>query len=1605
MKVLIPIFAFLLFAVSSQARTITVDDNIPADYNNIQEAINDSNDGDIIVVGPGTYTGDGNRDIDFNGKAITVRSIDPNDPNIVAATIIDCNGTEDDSHRVFYFYSGEDENSIIDGFTITGGYISGDIMAIFPPFDGGGIYCDWSSPTIRNCIIRGNSSWYDGGGIYCKGSNPTIRNCIISENTAGFDGGAIFISWGEGQSTSHITNCTIAENYAENNGGGIWTNDYVTIANSIITDNTSSGDGGGFYLTLAGQHIINSTITGNSASYSGGGVYAGGGWVGLIYEITNCILWANEASEGSEIALKSHDTPIPAELTVSYSNVEGGVDGVFVEEGCILNWEEGNIDADPMFVDAYNPELSERDYHLLDSSPCIEAGDPNRDYTGQVDMDGQRRVFADDVDMGADEFRPGIHNVTKDTYYLTIQKAIDAAHNSNTIIVEDGTYMGQGNRDIDFLGKAITLRSQNGSDNCIIDCEQLGIGFYFATGEGLDSVVDGFTVTNGFSQDVGGGILCESSSPTINNCVVSGNIADSAGGGISCWAGSPTISNCTITGNEALTETGGGIWCSASSNPMVSDSTISNNSPDGIWLEDSNAMIVGTVEVVSDSLTGNGTFHIEPNATLDMDDSSISCDIAGTGTVHVALGKELIIEDNAVIDLAHDTDPNANGQIVSEGLLRVKDDAGIVDANVYITRAHFENGATIFNSIINIGSGATYGQFTVADNVAVIGNDIYTDGDRYMDLDPVLFTGTIQGNRIYVTVTEGQNNTDAGLFELRAQDLFCHQMPCESTLVQLETVPDFNMSTWTLERLELLDGAKLTLMNQFDYQPPYDANGDDEVLYVKDLILREGAVLNTTFNRVFYQTLSTEPNAVTGDEPLLGYSLNDIDGDSETEFETRVVSNNVVGPYERIHVERVEDFDPDPNGVMRMSSIVDLDPASPTYQQVVSARAKILFDKCSAETILIRVEYLFETLDPNAELVVYLSDVPEIMDHNDPNYVEHHIEVGRVVAPIPPQPGSAGSGRFGTFKQSVRNDRLDLSSGTWVELELLETVGGTPLGPAGAPLQPMTSGGGSVFINNVSAEVHCEGICLDITWDNFVNEVDFLTVIGQCGFTAELLEDAWNSRDCLDGAFSRDGFVDPFDVVSWDWTLNSEGRKNLCEGIPLIGGVGSTSTTVGGFQGFGGPGLLAGLPSSLSDLLIMGKRRASDAPTKLTDRLYVFDSNYQYVGWSSPASDRCNIKLVQGPEGELYRINSEEGVLRLEDTNEVTIIPPGKINDINEPRYHTSATVYVGIQGEGEDAVGRPIFDVAFYDANYVYVVPVVVHPNTADPNTAYIAAAKLSLLDQGTPPYQVVKLYDDPNAFNPDAPDNPNLSGLREIEVDDNGNVYIINVHANNESDILWKYDPNGTIKRLYLGVPNSENYLPNPIGMHVSNITNMLYLASAQYNPADVNSTLIYGFSTESLIRERSITINDMHHVTSITEEPASGSLWVAGFNMKDTPQFPDPGEKPFYHPYLAKVPYNSNTVQAVCISDSNSAPGNDLAMPMSVVWTRTVKCSGADIDKDGDVTFADFAVFALAWLSELGDAKWNSDCNISIPAGNSIDRRDLAILAKHWLETGCL
>jgi len=402
------------------------DIHVPAQYPTIQQAIDRSWNGGTVRVADGTYTGDGNRDIDFHGKAITVRS-ETGPENC----IIDCQGTVENPHRGFYLHSGEGANSTVAGFTIKNGYAYGSSTEAK---NGGGIYCINSSPTIINCIITKNSAAYDGGGMHNKKSSPTITNCAFIANSAiGNDGGGmnnhqsntlvsncIFTNnsaydWGGGMrnvysSSSAITNCTFIGNLAGGKGGAIfnWDKSTSTITNCTFIANSSvKSDGGAMNNDHSSSYILNSAFIGNSAGGNGGALC---NYTTCNLIITNCTFASNSAASANALACDSIRQTYPSSLQISncifwngsgeirnndhssinitHSNIQDGWPGI------------GNINADPCFVDPCST-----DYHLLENSPCINAGDP--DYiplSGETDLDGRPRILLGRIDMGAYEF-------------------------------------------------------------------------------------------------------------------------------------------------------------------------------------------------------------------------------------------------------------------------------------------------------------------------------------------------------------------------------------------------------------------------------------------------------------------------------------------------------------------------------------------------------------------------------------------------------------------------------------------------------------------------------------------------------------------------------------------------------------------------------------------------------------------------------------------------------------------------------------------------------------------------------------------------------------------------------------------------------------------------------------------------------------------------------------------------------------------------------------------------------------------------------------------------------------------------------------------------
>ncbi|MCP4707433.1 MAG: S8 family serine peptidase, partial [Planctomycetes bacterium] len=217
-----------------------------------------------------------------------------------------------------------------------------------------------------------------------------------------------------------------------------------------------------------------------------------------------------------------------------------------------------------------NPNEFER-YRLTEATSHtvnLTGVDPNSDYFFVIEIiDAAGNMTLADNDgscFGITTNEPGIHRVPDD--YPTIQAAIYSNWDGGEVWVADGIYTGSGNRDIDFGGREIIVRSEGGPNDCIIDCEgsqgDPHRGFEFHRNEGAGSILDGFTITNGYIHNGnGGGILIAQSSPTIKNCIFTNNSANyedetgetagGFGGGIYTYYSTTKLDDCTFVGNSA----------------------------------------------------------------------------------------------------------------------------------------------------------------------------------------------------------------------------------------------------------------------------------------------------------------------------------------------------------------------------------------------------------------------------------------------------------------------------------------------------------------------------------------------------------------------------------------------------------------------------------------------------------------------------------------------------------------------------------------------------------------------------------------------------------------------------------------------------------------------------------------------------------------------------------------------------------------------------------------------------------------------------------------------------------------------------------------------
>jgi len=364
--------ALLLFIGLAFSTTI----NIPSDYATIQGGIDNSEDGDTVLVQPGLYY----ENINYNQKNIVLGSLfmTMGDTSYISSTIVDGG----DSGSVVTISDSTPYNRIeLNGLKIRNG--NKDNGA-------GGISINmWQNIEdtvyLKNLIVLNNThnattnAFNGGGGIYARSSKIEMDNILIKGNTINLIGDTYYTGGGGihlYNSTANILNTIIEENsvnriddpqittWYRGRGGGIYSYQSNTVINnSIVRNNSVSNEGFGGGFAIEGNLVANNVIIQNNIAYNGGGI---SGSEESIF--TNCTIYSNSGYNGGGIygygtvinSILWSDTPQETygeSVIVVYSNIQGGFQGI------------GNINSDPLFVDEANGN-----YNLQSNSPCIDTG-------------------------------------------------------------------------------------------------------------------------------------------------------------------------------------------------------------------------------------------------------------------------------------------------------------------------------------------------------------------------------------------------------------------------------------------------------------------------------------------------------------------------------------------------------------------------------------------------------------------------------------------------------------------------------------------------------------------------------------------------------------------------------------------------------------------------------------------------------------------------------------------------------------------------------------------------------------------------------------------------------------------------------------------------------------------------------------------------------------------------------------------------------------------------------------------------------------------------------------------------------------------------------
>jgi hypothetical protein len=363
--------------VATDGSDITGDGSEAKPFATIQHGIDMASNGDTVLVHPGIYR----ETISFMGKNIIVGSlfVTTGDEGYIHQTIID--GNRED--HVVTFENGEAATARLSGFTIANGYAHG----AYPEYNGGGVFCRNSNPTLTHLKVSGNEATNEGAGLYFEHCSATVQDVIVTHNLASSGGGGIRYSYG----SVSLENVIVAHNSSRGAAGGIqFYHADGTVKNAVVTDNPGVTKGGGMHFDGCSPALINVTVVGNWTAGQGGGLN-----VSFMSQPTlvNSIVWGNSPEQ------IYFDTDWPGEaVTIEYSDIQGGEAGIVTNGQGPVYWGAGNMDVSPRFVD-----VGLGNYHLADDSPCINAGKAAGAPVTDIEGNPRPNPAGSNPDMGAYE--------------------------------------------------------------------------------------------------------------------------------------------------------------------------------------------------------------------------------------------------------------------------------------------------------------------------------------------------------------------------------------------------------------------------------------------------------------------------------------------------------------------------------------------------------------------------------------------------------------------------------------------------------------------------------------------------------------------------------------------------------------------------------------------------------------------------------------------------------------------------------------------------------------------------------------------------------------------------------------------------------------------------------------------------------------------------------------------------------------------------------------------------------------------------------------------------------------------------------------------------